>query len=128
MRRWQLAACLAAVGAAVTIGFFVAPALVKARPAERGQEEAPQAGAATANGTIIGVEKQKQPVAGAKEPVEVAILNLWCADGMRAFKLPEVQRVRFLNPVIEGELKKALETLALSHDTQKKAVSVRCVG
>ncbi len=49
---------------------------------------APQAGAANANGTIMGVEKQKQPVAGSKEAVEVAVLNLWCADGMRAFKLP----------------------------------------
>src|SRR5438105_3870303 len=88
----------------------------------------PQAGAANANGTIIGVEKQKQAIPGGKDTVEVSVLNLWCADGMRAFKLPEVQRVRFLNPVIEGELKKALETLALSHDTQKKAVSIRCVG
>ncbi len=51
------------------------------------------------------------------------MLNLWCADGMRGVKLTDVQRVRFLNPVIESEFRKALETLALSHDTQKKAVS-----
>src|SRR5262249_16158675 len=55
-------------------------------------------------------------------------LNLWCADGMRGVKLSEVQRVRFLNPTLDSEFKKALETLALSHDTQKKAVSIRCVG
>src|SRR5580704_14426268 len=47
---------------------------------------------------------------------------------MKAFKLPEVQRVRFLNAVMDSEFKKALETLATSHDTQKKAVSIRCEG
>ena len=83
-------------------------------------------GAATVNGTIVGVEKQKQAVN--KETVEVSVLNLWCADGVRGVKLADVQRVRFLNPVIDSEFKKALETLALSHDTQKKAVSIRFVG
>jgi hypothetical protein len=83
-------------------------------------------GAGTLNGTIVGVEKQRQAVN--KEPVEVAILNLWCSDGMRGVKLADVQRVRFLNAVIDSEFKKALETLAQSHDTQKKAVSIRFVG
>ena len=36
--------------------------------------------------------------------------------------------MRFLNPTMESEFKKALETLALSHDTQKKAVSIRFAG
>src|SRR5437879_6006042 len=40
MRRWQLAACLAAVGVAVLAGFFVAPALVRAKAGEKVQEEA----------------------------------------------------------------------------------------
>jgi hypothetical protein len=83
-------------------------------------------GVGTLNGTIVGVEKQRQAVN--KEPVEVAILNLWCSDGMRGVKLADVQRVRFLNAIIDSEFKKALETLAQSHDTQKKAVSIRFVG
>jgi hypothetical protein len=83
-------------------------------------------GAGVLNGTIVGVEHQKQAIN--KEPVEVAVLNLWCGDGMRGVKLSEVQRVRFLNAVIDSEFKKALETLAQSHDTQKKAVSIRFVG
>src|SRR3712207_2314785 len=82
---------------------------------------------ASLSGTVVGVEKQKQP-AGKDATVEVAVLNVWCADGLRSVKLGEVQRVRFLSPVLEGELKKALETLALSHDTQKKAVSIRFSG
>jgi hypothetical protein len=80
----------------------------------------------TLTGTLIGCEKQKQAVG--KDAVEVELLNLWCADGMRSLKLSEVQRVRFLNPVLDSEIKKALETLALSHDTQKKAVSLHFTG
>jgi hypothetical protein len=80
----------------------------------------------TLTGTILGVEKQRQAVA--KEAVEVEMLNLWCAEGMRAVKLNDVQRVRFLNPIMESEVRKALETLALSHDVQKKAVSLNFAG
>ncbi|HZY88440.1 MAG TPA: DUF4139 domain-containing protein, partial [Gemmataceae bacterium] len=81
---------------------------------------------ATLTGTVIGTERQKQ--ATGKEPIEVDVLNLWCADGMRAVKLPDVQRVRFLNPTLDGEFKKALEALATSHDAQKKAVSLMFSG
>jgi hypothetical protein len=88
------------------------------------QSNATQPG--TLTGTLVGCEKQKQAVG--KEAVEVEMLNLWCADGMRSLKLSEVQRVRFLNPVLDSEIKKALETLALSHDTQKKAVSLHFTG
>ena len=31
----------------------------------------------------------------------VTVLNMWCAEGVRAVKLSEVQRLRFANPVIE---------------------------
>src|SRR6202007_3407119 len=60
--------------------------------------------------------------------VNVEQLNLWCADGLRSVKLADVQRVRFLNPIMDNEVRKALETLTLSHDTQKKAVSLNFVG
>jgi hypothetical protein len=81
----------------------------------------------TLTGTILGIEKQKQPV-GKDGAVEVELLNLWCAEGIRSVKLSEVQRLRFLNPVMDSEVKKALEVLALSHDTQKKAVSLSFSG
>jgi hypothetical protein len=81
----------------------------------------------TLTGTVIGVETQHQP-AGKDATVNVELLNLWCSDGMRSLKLNEVQRVRFLNPVMDSEFKKALETLTLSHDTQKKAVSLNFLG
>jgi hypothetical protein len=78
-------------------------------------------------GKIIGVEQQMQ--ASKEGPVvPVSVLNLWCAEGVRAIKLGEVQRLRFANPVIENEFRRALETLALSHDAQKKAVSLHFSG
>jgi hypothetical protein len=77
-------------------------------------------------GKIIGVEQQVQPTKDGALPV--AVLNLWCAEGVRAVKLSEVQRLRFANPVIENEFRRALETLALSHDSQKKAVSLHFAG
>ena len=76
----------------------------------------------TMTGSVMGVEKQKVA------EVEVEQLNLWCADGMRSIKLADVQRVRFLNPIMDNEVRKALETLTLSHDTQKKAVSLNFAG
>ncbi len=81
----------------------------------------------TIAGTIIGIEKQKVP-AGKDAAVEVEQLNLWCAEGMRQVKLGDVQRIRFLNPVMESEFRKALEVVTLSHDTQKKAVTLNFAG
>jgi hypothetical protein len=77
-------------------------------------------------GKIIGVEQQAVP---SKEgTVPVSVLNLWCAEGVRAVKLTDVQRLRFANPVLENEVRRALEILALSHDSQKKAVSLHLAG
>src|SRR5215468_7118005 len=77
----------------------------------------------TLTGTIIGVEPKEEAVSKDKI-VHVEMLNLWCAEGMRSVKMPDVLRVRFLNPVMENEVRRALEVLSLSHDTQKKAVSL----
>jgi hypothetical protein len=87
-----------------------------------------QAAAQPANltGSVVGVEKKKVQVG--KDTVEVECLNLWCADGMRSVKLSEVQRIRFLNALMESEFKKALDTLALGHDAQKKTVSIHFSG
>jgi hypothetical protein len=77
-------------------------------------------------GKIIGIEQQAVP---SKEgTVSVAVLNMWCAEGVRAVKLSDVQRLRFANPVIENEVRRALETLAMSHDAQKKSVSLHFAG
>ena len=80
----------------------------------------------TVQGAIMGIEKQRQP--GKDGPTETEVVNLWCAEGVRAIKLSEVQRLRFLNPTIENEFRRALDTLSLSHDAQKKAVSLNFAG
>ncbi|HEY3787708.1 MAG TPA: DUF4139 domain-containing protein, partial [Urbifossiella sp.] len=77
-------------------------------------------------GAIVGIEKQK--VSAGKEAVEIEVLNMWCAEGLRSVKLNEVQQLRFSNPVIESEFRRALEVLALNHDSQKKAVSLHFAG
>ena len=95
---------------------------------------------ANVSGTVIGIEKQRvAPSPGTAVPglgipglgvpgLEADMLNLWCADGVRSLKMNEIQRVRFLNPVMDSEFRQALETLALSHDTQKKSVAINFEG
>src|SRR5436190_6704212 len=77
-------------------------------------------------GTIVGVEKQKVPAG--QTTVDAEVLNMWCAEGMRAVKFSDIQSLKFSNPVIESEFRRALETLALSHDNQKKAVQLHFAG
>src|ERR1051326_5612326 len=80
----------------------------------------------TVTGSVMGLEHQK--VASKDGAVEVEVMNLWCAEGVRSIKLNEIQRLRFLNPAMESEFRRALDTLALSHDAQKKAVSLSFAG
>ena len=104
------------------------PSLAAILNQARGEKvEAVMQPSGTYTGTVIGVEKQRLP-AGKDAFVEIELLDLSCADGLRSLKMSDVQRVRFLNPVMDSELRKALETLATSHDTQKKAVSINFVG
>jgi hypothetical protein len=41
---------------------------------------------------------------------------------MRSVALNQIQRLRFLNPALENELRRALEVVAGGHDSQKKSV------
>lgn len=88
-----------------------------------------QAQPGTLSGTVVGVEKQKLPTGpNATQALECEMLNLLTADGLRSIKLSDVLRIKFQNPVLEAELKRALEVLAQSHDAQKKAVSLHFAG
>ncbi|VTR91299.1 Uncharacterized protein OS=Pirellula staleyi (strain ATCC 27377 / DSM 6068 / ICPB 4128) GN=Psta_3290 PE=4 SV=1: DUF4139 [Gemmata massiliana] len=77
-------------------------------------------------GTIVGIEKQKVPVG--TQTTDTEVLNMWCAEGMRAIKMSDIQSLRFSNPLIESEFRRALEVLALSRDSQKKAVQLHFAG
>src|SRR5262249_35394513 len=54
--------------------------------------------------------------------------NLSCAEGLRSVPLSAVQRVRFLNPTVENELRRALEVVAIGHDSLKKTVHLGFKG
>src|SRR5439155_2483909 len=77
-------------------------------------------------GKVVGIEHQK--VSTGKDAVDAAVLNLWCADGLRSVKLAEVQAIRFADPALESEVRRALDELARSRDTAKKAVSLHFAG
>ena len=96
----------------------------------RGERIEVQVSATAANqpgklvGTIVGVEKQKS---GA-QATEIEVLNMWCAEGVRAIKFSDIQSLKFTNPIIESEFRRALDVLALSHDSQKKSVQLHFAG
>ena len=83
---------------------------------------------ASCRGVIVGVEKQKVAANAGPATIDVEVLNMWCAEGLRTVKLPDIQQLKFANPVIESEFRRALEVLSLSHDSQKKAVSLHFAG
>jgi len=74
-------------------------------------------------GVIVGMEEHASAV-----EKEVHQLNLLCAEGMRGVPLAQVQRIRFLDPVVEADFRRALDVLASAHDMQKKVVSLKFNG
>jgi hypothetical protein len=84
------------------------------------------AASVTVTGTIVGIESHKQV---AKEHLlETEQLNLLTEDGLRGLPLGQVQRVRFLNPALDGEFRRALEVVARAHDVQKKGLRLNFLG
>src|SRR5206468_773097 len=79
------------------------------------------------SGVIMGMESQHQTDAALKVN-EVEVLNLVCAEGVRAVPLNQVSRFRFLNPTLDNEFRKALDVLATSHNNQKRTVSLHFTG
>ena len=77
----------------------------------------------TMTGVIVGMESQNE---GPNK--EAHQLNLLCTEGMRCLPLAQVQRLRFLNPSLDAEFRRALDALASSHDSQKKTVSLNFTG
>lgn len=78
---------------------------------------------ATLSGTIVGMETAHRPhSATAPAAVDTELLNLACVEGLRSVPLASVQRIRFLNPTVENELRRALEVVAVGHDSLKKTV------
>ncbi len=82
---------------------------------------------AVMTGIIMGMEAKQTPH-GKDHVIEADLLNLLCAEGVRTVKLADVQRLRFLNAALDAELRRALDVLASSHDSQKKVISLTFKG
>lgn len=78
-------------------------------------------------GVIVGVEKQRIQV-GEEGLVEVDVLNVLTEGGLQQLRLAELQGIELASDKIEAELRKALQTLALSHDADKKSVELNFNG
>ncbi len=78
-------------------------------------------------GTIIGVEKRREPAAE-KQVVEVEYLNLLTDEGLRRIALDSVGRIKLSNPQLDAELRQALKVLAAGHSTDKKTVTLKFLG
>jgi hypothetical protein len=77
-------------------------------------------------GAIVGMESETHQIKD--EMTETHLLNLLTSEGMRSVPLAKIDRVRFLNPVLESELGRALAVLAGTHDAQKKTISLNFAG
>jgi hypothetical protein len=78
-------------------------------------------------GAVLGVEKQTF-ITDEKTTIKRDVLTILTDDGLRSFVLAEVAGVKILDAKVEGELRKALETLAASHDSDKKTVVLNFAG
>ncbi|MGE0480420.1 MAG: hypothetical protein AB7Q17_08105 [Phycisphaerae bacterium] len=85
-------------------------------------------GARNVSGVILGVEKQKFTTTDNNAVVEFDVLNLVSEAGLQQLRLNDVQGVKLTNEKVDAELRKALATLAASHDADKKSVYIDFTG
>lgn len=86
------------------------------------------AGPRQMKGTILGVEKQEIPAEKDRPPITVDCLNVLTDTGLQQLRIDQLQGVKLTNEKIDGELRKALTTLAGGHDADKKTVVIRFEG
>jgi hypothetical protein len=84
-------------------------------------------GARSLKGVILGVEKLSERV-GDNGVIDVFVLNVLTGDGLQQLRLADLQGIKLSNEKIDAELRKALETLAMGHDADKKSVVLNFNG
>lgn len=77
-------------------------------------------------GLIMGVEKRTTKTE--QGLIHRDVLTLLTDGGLRSFELASLAAVRITDRKIEDELHKALQTLAASHDAEKKSVVLNFLG
>ncbi len=85
-------------------------------------------GARTIKGAIVGVEKSQILSPDGKVLQEIEYLTILTETGLQQIELTKIQDLKFTNDKIDGELRKALATLATAHDADKKTVLVNFEG
>lgn len=78
-------------------------------------------------GVILGVEKRQLLIAPDNK-LDADILNILTEAGIQQAQISQIQSIKLLNEKVDGELRKALMTLAGSHDADKKSVSIEFEG
>jgi hypothetical protein len=85
-------------------------------------------GPRTLKGSIVGVEKEQVLGPDGKTLQTIERLTVLTDAGLQQVKLNEIQSIKLLNEKIDGELQKALATLATAHDADKKTVTLSFEG
>ncbi len=83
-------------------------------------------GSKAVSGVIVGVEKLK--IAVDKETIEIDVLNVLTNGGLQQLKFSDIEGIKLKSEKVNGELAKALATLAASHDADKKGVTIQFAG
>ncbi|MGF1580491.1 MAG: hypothetical protein ACFCD0_14105 [Gemmataceae bacterium] len=81
----------------------------------------------TTIGKIVGIETKTQ-VTKDRLTTSSEYLNLWTEEGMQSIKLTEINKVRFVNALINDEVSKALDVVARGHDVAQKSVRFHFSG
>ncbi len=79
------------------------------------------------DGTVVGVERRRMP-AGQNEVLDVDVLNLKTATGLRSIPLSTIQETRMLDEKLDKEFQEALDLLATAHSVDKKTVAIDFTG
>jgi hypothetical protein len=79
-------------------------------------------------GTIVGLQKQKNAAAANVQPTDVWTLNLKAGRKIMSIPMDEVHEFSLDDAKLDAELDRALATLALSRDQDKKPVTINFRG
>jgi hypothetical protein len=78
-------------------------------------------------GRIIGVEYRSRQMPSGAETVE-PWLSLYTAQGIKMFNFVDINSIAFKDPVIEGDLKRALDLLAASGNNDSRDLTISLPG
>jgi len=79
-------------------------------------------------GAILSVEHDRFFLSTSKLVLKRRTLNLLTDQGLRSLPLEQARKIQLLDKQVAGELRRALDVLAASHDASKKRITIRLRG